>query len=108
MKRQFIEKLSIDLYPGTLNLDILEPESIVAYQNLKAQRGIEIIPEDPSFCSARCYLVLINGLLKAAIVLPLVEGYPDNKMELIAPQNIKEALSVATGDILEVEVIESF
>jgi CTP-dependent riboflavin kinase len=34
-----------------------------------------------------------------------VKGYPENKMELIAPQNIKEALSVATGDILEVEVL---
>ena len=105
MKRQFIGKLSIDPYPGTLNLEILEPESIVAYQNLKAQKGIEITPEDPSFCSAKCYPVLINGQLKAAIVLPLVEGYPENKMELIAPQNIKETLSLKTGNMLDVEIL---
>ena len=105
MKRQFIEKLSTDPYPGTLNLEILEPESIVAYQNLKAQKGIEITPEDPSFCSAKCYPVLINGQLKAAIVLPLVEGYPENKMELIAPQNIKETLSLKTGNMLDVEIL---
>lgn len=105
MKRQFIKKLSIDPYPGTLNLEILEPESIVAYQNLKAQKGIKIISEDPSFCSARCYPVLINGLLKAAIVLPLVEGYPENKMELIASEKIKKALSLNTGEILEVEIL---
>jgi CTP-dependent riboflavin kinase len=35
----------------------------------------------------------------------LVEGYPENKMELIAPQNIKATLSVNTGDILEVEIL---
>jgi CTP-dependent riboflavin kinase len=105
VKRQFIEKLSIDPYPGTLNLEILEPESIVAYQNLKAQKGIEITPEDPSFCSAKCYPVLINGQLKAAIVLPLVEGYPENKMELIASEKIKKALSLNTGEILEVEIL---
>ena len=105
MKRQFIEKLSIDPYPGTLNLEILEPESIVAYQNLKTQKGIEIIPEDLSFCSARCYPVLINGLLKAAIILPLVESYPENKMELIASEKIKKALSLNTGEILEVEIL---
>ncbi len=29
--------------------------------------------------------------------------YPKNKMELIASQNIKEALSLKTGDTLEVE-----
>jgi len=89
VKRQFIEKLSIDPYPGTLNLEIVNPESLQAFRKLKASKGFEITPEDPSFCSAQCYPVLINGLLKAAIVFPLVDGYPENKMELIASQNIK-------------------
>jgi CTP-dependent riboflavin kinase len=77
----------------------------VAYQNLKAQKGVEITPEDPSFCSARCYPVLINGQLKGAIVFPLVDGYPENKMELIASEKIKKALSLNTGEILEVEIL---
>ncbi len=72
---------------------------------MKAKHGIEIIPEDPSFCSAICFPVLINNRLKAAIVLPLVEGYPENKMELIAHQNIKKALSLTTGDDLELEIL---
>ena len=105
VKRQFIEKLSIDPYPGTLNLEIVDPESLQAFRKLKASKGFEITPEDPSFCSAQCYPVLINGLLKAAIVFPLVDGYPENKMELIASQNIKEALSVKAGDDLEVEIL---
>ena len=105
MKNQFIEKLSIDPYPGTLNLEIVDPESLHIFHTLKTQKGIEITPEDPSFCSARCYPVLINGQLKAAIVLPLVEGYPENKMELIASEKIKKALSLNTGEILEVEIL---
>ena len=105
MKKQFIEKLSIDPFPGTLNLEIVDPESLQAFRKLKASKGFEITPEDPSFCSAQCYPVLINGLLKAAIVFPLVDGYPENKMELIASQNIKEALSVKAGDDLEVEIL---
>ena len=105
MKRQFIEKLSIDPYPGTLNLEIIDPESLQIFHTLKTQKGIEITPEDPSFCSARCYPDLINGQLKAAIVLPLVEGYPENKMELIASEKIKKALSLNTGEILEVEIL---
>jgi riboflavin kinase, archaea type len=105
VKRQFIEKLSIDPYPGTLNLEIVDPQSLIAFKELKNKKGIEITPEDPSFCSAQCYPVLINGQLKGAIVFPLVEGYPENKMELIASQNIKAAFSVATGDILEVGIL---
>jgi CTP-dependent riboflavin kinase len=37
----------------------------------------------------------------------LVEGYPGNKMELIAPQNIKATLFVKPGDILEVEILQN-
>lgn len=105
MKKQFIEKLSIDPYPGTLNLEIVDPESLRTFKELKSIRGKEITPEDPSFCSAQCYPVLINGQLKGAIVFPSVEGYPENKMELIASENIKEALSVKAGDDLEVEIL---
>jgi CTP-dependent riboflavin kinase len=105
VKRQFIEKLSIDPYPGTLNLEIVDPESLQAFKALKTKKRIEITPEDPSFCSAQCYPVLINGHLKAAIVFPLVEGYPENKMELIASKNIKETLALRAGDFLEVEIL---
>ncbi|HMK51440.1 MAG TPA: DUF120 domain-containing protein, partial [Thermodesulfobacteriota bacterium] len=59
----------------------------------------------PSFCSAQCYPVLIDGRLKAAIVFPTVDGYPENKVELIASENIKKALSVKAGDELEVEIL---
>jgi len=107
VRRQFIEKLSIDPYPGTLNLEIIDPESLQSFNALKTRKGIEITPEDPSYCSAQCYPVLIGGRLKGAIVLPLVEDYSENKMELIASQNIKKTLSLKTGDVIEVEILIS-
>jgi len=104
VRKQFISKLSIDPYPGTLNLEIVDPESLQTFKELKAMKGMEITPEDPLFCSAKCYPVIIGGLIKGAIVFPLVENYPKNKMELISSQNIKKALSVKAGDYLEVEI----
>ena len=103
VRKQFIQKLNIDPYPGTLNLEIVDQKGSQNFRELKSTLGIEIIPEDPSFCSAQCYPVLINDRLKGAIVFPRVKDYPQNKMELIASRNIKEALSVKEGDILEVE-----
>ncbi len=88
-----------------MNLEIADRKDLQNFEKLKATQGMEIIPEDSSFCTGKCYSVLIEGKLKGAIVLPVVENYPKNKMELIAPMNIKEALSVNTGDILEVEVL---
>ena len=104
VRKQFISKLSIDPFPGTLNLEIVDPESLQTFNVLKAMKGIEITPEDPLFCSAKCYQVLIQGQLKGAIILPMVKDYPENKMELIASQNIKATLFVDTGDTLKVEV----
>jgi riboflavin kinase len=104
VRKQFIQKLNIDPHPGTLNLEIVDLKDSQNFWELKSTLGVEIIPEDPSFCSAQCYPVLINGQLKGAIVFPRVEDYPENKMELIASQNIKEVLSVKGGDVLEVEI----
>ncbi|HVP79400.1 MAG TPA: DUF120 domain-containing protein [Thermodesulfobacteriota bacterium] len=105
VRKQLIQKLNVDPYPGTLNLEIVDLKDSQNFRELKSTPGVEIIPEDPSFCSARCYPVLINGRLEGAIVSPGVEDYPENKMELIASQNIKEVLSVKGGDVLEVEVL---
>jgi CTP-dependent riboflavin kinase len=107
VRKQFISKLSIDPYPGTLNLEIVEQKDLQNFEVLKATQAVEILPEDPSFCSAKCYPVLINGLLRGAIVLPMVEGYPENKMELIASESIKRVLSVKAGDDLEVEILSN-
>ncbi len=86
-------------------MEIVDSKDSQNFRELKSTLGVEISPEDPSFCSAQCYPVLIDGRLKGAIVFPRVKDYPENKMELIASQNIKEALSVKEGDFLEVETL---
>jgi CTP-dependent riboflavin kinase len=86
-------------------LEIVDQKGSQNFRELKSTLGIEIIPEDPSFCSAQCYPVLINDRLKGAIVFPRVKDYPEDKMELIASRNIKEVLSVKEGDVLEVEIL---
>jgi CTP-dependent riboflavin kinase len=88
-----------------LNLEIGDQKGSQNFRELKSTLKIEIIPEDPSFCSAQCYPVLINDRLKGAIVFPRVKDYPEDKMELIASRNIKEVLSVKEGDVLEVEIL---
>lgn len=105
VKDQCACKLAIDAYPGTLNLEITEPKDLQVFQAVKAKEGIELAPEDPSYCSARCFPVLIAGQLRGAIIFPLVPDYPQNKMELIAPVNVRKALGVNAGDMVEVEVL---
>ena len=86
-------------------MEITDPEDLQAFESLKARQGIEITPEQPSFCSAKCYPVLIAGRVKGAIIFPLVPDYPGNKMELIAPVHVRKTLSLKAGDMLEVEIL---
>jgi CTP-dependent riboflavin kinase len=105
VKDQFSCKLAIDAYPGTLNLEITEPEDLKAFDSLKTREGVEITPEQATFCSAKCYPVLIAGKIKGAIVFPCVADYPRNKLELIAPVHVRKTLSLDAGDVIEVEIL---
>ena len=105
VRNQLVSKLSIDPFPGTLNLEISTRDDLETLETLRRMEGIEIIPEDPSFCRGKCYLALIGGRLRGAVIVPDVADYPNNKIELISDRNIKENLSVNAGDVLEVEIL---
>lgn len=105
VKAQFACKLSMDAYPGTLNLEITDPDDLKAFDSLKAREGVEITPEQASFCSAKCYPVLIAGRINGAIVFPCVADYPRNKLEIIAPVHVRNTLSLKAGDVIEVEIL---
>ena len=105
-RRQFIDKLDIDPFPGTLNLTIDEPESMSVWHRIRDTPGVLIDnPDvDPHACNARCYPVSIEGRLDAAIVLPGIANYSTDQIELIAPVSVRNALDIKDGDSLTLEV----
>jgi riboflavin kinase len=104
VREQFIEKLGFDPYPATLNLEVKNPQDLDKLKEVKNRAGIEIIPMDPGFCSAKCFHVLICGKVKGAIVIPLVEEYPESKLEIIASERLKDLLSLKGGDTVPIEI----
>jgi riboflavin kinase, archaea type len=89
-------KLGFEPYPGTVNLEVLS-EDMASWQELKAQAGVLLVPPDPAFCDAGCQPVTIDGKLGAATITPHVEGYPADKLELLAPCNVMQALQLSFG-----------
>jgi len=104
--RQFIDKLGIDPFPGTVNLTVDGPVSIFVWDRIKDTPGVRIDNPNghPDDCNARCYPVSIEGRLDAAIVLPEVANYSTNRIELIAPVNVRDVLGISDGDSLILEV----
>ena len=107
VRQQFIGKLDIDPFPGTLNLIVGDSESKRIWNRLKSTPGVRIgnPGNGPHDCDARCYPVAIEGQIDGAIVLPEVVGYPPAQIEVIAAIQVRESLDIEDGDLLTLQVL---
>ena len=104
VREQFITRLGIDPYPGTLNLDVTEIEELHKLGEIKKQKGIEIVPPEDKFCTAGCFPVVVEGKVSGALIIPRVPDYPETKVEIISSQKIMDVLSLQTGDSVQINV----
>ena len=100
---EFRRKLGFAAWPGTLNLQMSGPAWRAWRAALKSAPGIAITPA-PGFCAAKCFAVVLNGRLHAAAVIPEVDAYPADKLELVAPLALRAALGLSDGDTLHVRL----
>lgn len=103
-KAQFIDKLGIDPYPGTLNLKIEDPGHLASLKALWQQQGIHIPPPSPDFCAAKGFKVTVADRFPGAIVFPLVSGYPDDTVEIIAPVHLRRSLPADEGAAVTIRI----
>ena len=99
-REQFIGRVGVDPFPGTINVIVDDPESMPVWVRLKQTDGIRMDnPNDgPHDCDAKCWLVSIDGKVDGAIVFPLVDGYPPAQVEVIAPVGVRDVLGIEDGD----------
>lgn len=104
VQRQFEQKLGLIAWPGTFNVHVDSADQEL-WSRVRAEPGIEIEPGEPGACVGRCYRVVINERLQAAIVLPEVPGYPDDRIEIIAPERVRTSLGLRDGDPVVLRVL---
>ncbi len=105
-RRQFIAKLGIDPFPGTVNLVIDDQTELVKWSDIKGLSGIVIVSPQSDWCNARCYRVRIAGEIAGAIVLPEIPAYPAAQVEVIAAVGVRDALGIVDGDSLTIELLK--
>lgn len=97
---QVCEKFAFSAFPGTLNIAIDK-----AAQRRLRERGCErLVHRQEGFCDALIFKAKINGTIECGVVLPLVESYSPELLEIIAPVHLKDALKVKEGDEVTVDV----
>jgi HAD superfamily hydrolase (TIGR01549 family) len=66
--------------------------------------GQVLEPKAAGFCRARCYPVQVAGRIPAAVLLPAVDDYPEDRVELVAALPIRRHLALGEAARLRVEL----
>ena len=100
---QFRNKLGFTPFPGTFNLRVEGPEWEGFRLMSDSYTGIAIVPP-AGFCAARCYRARIGDRITGAVVVPEVEGYPGDKVEIVAPVSVRKSLGLHDGDAVRLHM----
>jgi riboflavin kinase len=107
-RKQFIEKLGFDPYPGTLNLKLTTNYDVKTRDELESYPAIEIEGfknETRTFGPVKCYPAIINNKVKGAVVAALRSHYDASVIEVIAPCYLRGKLKIRDGHKVKVEIL---
>ena len=107
------QRLGFIPFPATLNVRPKDAADAQVWWGVQGNSaGISLGSGNDGFCNARLYpieLVVQSGTernkIAAAILLPEVKNYPNDKIEIVAPVRLKEHLGVQDGDQLTWEFL---
>jgi len=107
-RKQFIEKLGFDPYPGTLNVKLTTDYDIKTRSELEAYPAIEFQGfqnETRSFGGVKCYPALINNKAKGALLTAMRTHYDASVVEIVAPVYLRSHLKLKDGQKIKIEVL---
>ncbi|MFO7791973.1 MAG: DUF120 domain-containing protein [Candidatus Saliniplasma sp.] len=103
-REQFIDRIGIDPYEGTLNVELNE-ESVKRYQEIRKSNGTVIegfIDGDMRLGDVNTFPAEIAGI-KCALVIPEKSDYTETA-EVISNTKLRKELGLEDGDDIEVLV----
>ena len=101
VKEQIAKKIGFIPYPGTLNIKLEEKSAKLKL--LKKTKAVEISPA-AGFCRGKCFKAYLTNTVECAIVIPEIANYPKDVLEIIAPTNLRDKLSLKNGDTIEIKI----
>jgi len=102
VKKQFVEKIGFDPFPGTLNV-LLKDATNRDILEVNKERTVAIEPPDESYCKGIALRMTISGTVIGAIIVPEVPGYSLDLLEIVAPMNLRGRLHLKDGDTITLE-----
>ncbi|MBI3089061.1 MAG: CTP-dependent riboflavin kinase [Candidatus Tectomicrobia bacterium] len=103
VQEQCEEKFGFRPYPGTLNLRV-RGEHLERWRRLRNAAGVLVVPPNAEFCNSKGFPVHI-GSVRGAVIFPMVAGYPEDVIEIMAPVHLKETQGWSDGECVSVTFV---
>ncbi|HTX61210.1 MAG TPA: DUF120 domain-containing protein [Methanobacterium sp.] len=99
---QFKEKLGFEPFPGTLNIQIRE-ENLVQIAKIPTEE-IGTIEGKEDFGEVKYIKASLNDQVNGALVFPVKTQHPQDILEFIAEDNLREKLNLQDGELVNLEI----
>jgi len=107
-RKQFMEKLGFDPYPGTLNIKLTTDYDLKSLSELETYPAVELEgfqDESRTFGSVKCYPAIINNKVKGAVIYSLRSHYGSSVLEIVSPTFLRSSLKLKDGNKVKVEIL---
>ena len=109
-RRQFVEKMGFEPYPGTMNLRLTSLKDRKLRRELEYYTGIIIDgfkDESRTYGGVKCFIAIVNDQIKGAVGIFERTHYADLVIEIISPIKIRKKLGLRDGDKVKVKIFLS-
>jgi riboflavin kinase len=106
-RKQFMEKLGFDPYPGTLNLKLTSDYDMKTRSELETYPSIEVQGfknETRTYGPVKCFPAVVNNKVKGAVVSAMRSHYDASVLEVISSDYIRSKLKLKDGNKVKVEI----
>ena len=98
-----------DIFPGTLNLRLVEDKSIENRKTLRSEKYPSIKIEgwensERTYGDVTCYKALINDKVEGAAIIIDRTSHPNEILEIISPSELRKELNLNDGDEIKVTI----
>ena len=107
-RKQFLEKLGFDPYPGTLNIKLTTDYDNKVLSELETYPAVVLDgfqDESRTFGPVKCYPAVINNRVKGAVIYAMRSHYGSSVLEIISSVYIRNALKLKDGNKVKVEIL---
>ena len=106
-RKQFLEKLNLDLFPGTLNLRLTSPHEL--QDRRKLEEGGSILISGfangvRTYSSVKVLRAKVNRSVDGAVLLIERTHHGGDVLEVVAPIDLRKRFKIKDGDRVNVEV----